>query len=311
MSSSSSALVLLALVISGYLFNLTFYPLRYFSGRAEGQKLFFMAAGSGLIIGAFVFGVTGYLKNLPGFSGSFASNVATAVDTAIPVPFGCRLVLTIVVAIAGGVLLNGVLWLRYGQEGRPIARRVYNRLTDQFGNPLSQLLRRAADRQKLVMLTLKSRKIYCGRILEVPPDIESDGACIEILPSFSGYRDKDSLRLGKEKTQYPVITVWETQQYLYSLREMLQIFEREVARADGAGNSEEVVLERQSLQEEIKEVSSVLSDFGVQQIDVSDWVKVIPIQEIESASFYDPDSYKNWFAEGSDLSASTPTNGAH
>lgn len=61
---------------------------------------------------------------------------------------------------------------------------------------MAQLLRRAADQQKLVMLTLKSRKIYCCRIFEVSPDISSAEACVDILPSFSAYLDKDTLKIG-------------------------------------------------------------------------------------------------------------------
>jgi hypothetical protein len=133
MGASSSALVLLSLVISGYLFNLIFYPLRYFSSRAEGQKLFFMAAGAGLILGAVVFGVTGLLRAKAGFDGSLVARVAAGIDHTIPVPFACRLILTIFVAIFVAFLLNFLLWLRYGRTGRPTAKRVYNKLTDQSG----------------------------------------------------------------------------------------------------------------------------------------------------------------------------------
>jgi len=303
MGLGSSAIALLALVISGYLFNLIAYPIRYFSVRAEGQKLFFMAAGSGLLIGAAVFAATGQIKLVPGFQGTSVHLVAAAIDAAIPVPYACRLVATILAAIGCGFLVNGILWLKYGRDNRPIARRVYNRLTDKFGNPLAQMLRRAADGQKLVMLTLKSRKIYCGRILEVPPNIDGDQAYVEFLPSFSGYRDKETLRLGPGRTEYPIIKIWEVQQYLYSLKGVLDFFEEEIEAFGDIGSAQAVAEERERLESEIRDTESALESLSSNPIDVSDWIKVIPVREIESATFYDPDSYDSWFASIEDAGA--------
>lgn len=294
MGAGSSALVLVTLVISGYLFNLIFYPLRYFSTRAEGQKLFFMAAGAGLILGALVFVATGVIKSSANFADSEILAVAATIDRTIPVPYACRLVLTILLSVAIAFFLNGLLWMRYGRKGRPTAKRVYNKLTGHFGNPLAQLLRRAAEQQKLVLLTLKSRKIYCGRIWELPPDIEDEDACVEVLPSFSTYRDKDTLRMGAEKTDYPVIALWEATQYLYSNRELLRFFDHEVARF-GDVSGEAIAQERMRLIADIDEAQSVVAQFGDLEVNVEDWIKVIPLKEIESASFYDPDAYKAWF----------------
>ena len=302
MGAGSSALILVTLVISGYLFNLIFYPLRYFSTRAEGQKLFFMAAGAGLILGAFVFVVTGLIRENAGLADSSIFAIAAAIDRTIPVPYACRLLLTIVFAVVGAFLLNGLLWLRYGRKGRPTAKRVYNKLTGMFGNPLSQLLRRGAEQQKLVLLTLKSRKIYCGRIWELPTDIEDEDACVELLPSFSTYRDKNTLRMGLEKTDYPVIALWEATQYLYSTRGLLEFFEDEVARF-GDLSGQAIASERARLMADIDEAQSVVAQFGDRTVNVDDWIKVIPLKEIESASFYDPDAYKAWFATVQDSDA--------
>jgi hypothetical protein len=188
----TGALALLPILISGYLFNTIFYPLRYFSGQAEGQKLFFLAAGSGLLIVAAVFVAAGEIAAAEWFAGSMIESVSRSVDRHIPVPHASLLVLSMLAAVALGFACNGLLWFKFGRKGRSTAKQVYNRLTDRFGNALCQILRRGADQQKLVLLNLKSRKVYCGRILEVPPNIEMEGACIELLPSFSGYRDRDA-----------------------------------------------------------------------------------------------------------------------
>lgn len=295
MGAGGAVLILVPLLISGYIFNLIFYPFRYFSSRAEGQNLFFMAAGSGLVLGALVFFITGQVARADWFTGGVAHRIALEIDRSLPVAHACRLLATIFSAVLLAVVLNGLLWIRYRSRGRPTGKRVYDKLTDAFGNPLSQLLRKAADKQKLVMLNLKSRKIYCGRILEVPPDIESDDACIEILPSFSGYRDKVTLEVGQEKTNYPVIDLWEARQFLFSRREFLKLFE-EFERGAPAALREEIRVERAQVEADIRGAEEIIGSFG-EPVDFEphDWVKVIPVREIESASFYDPDAYVSWF----------------
>lgn len=302
MGAGGAVLFFIPLLICGYIFNLIFYPLRYFSGRAEGQKLFFMAAGSGIILGAMSFVLSSIIADAGGFGSSWLFNVAQLVDSSIPVPHASRLLATILGSIILAYAFNGLLWVRYGRNGRPTAKRIYNKLTDEFGNPLCQLLRKAADKQRLVMLTLKSRKVYCGRILEVPPDIEGDDACVELLPSFSAYRKKDTLGIGEEKTEYPVISLWEAKQFVFSRRETLKMID-EYLNIFPPELREPILAEREKITSDIKDAEEVISNFGEPpKFDPLDWVKVIPIKEIESASLYDPEAYDAWFAGRQDNS---------
>lgn len=298
---SAAALALLPLLISGYLFNLIFYPFRYFSSRAEGQKLFFMAAGSGLFLGAAVF--VGAYTILPGSSSdlSDSSDMVRAAKAAIPVPHAFRLLLTLVVAIALGYLFNVLLWLRYIRKPKSTARCVYDRLTEVFGNPLDQLFRRAAETQKLVIVTLRSRKIYCGRIMEVPGNLDATGAFIEILPSFSGYRDKETLRFGTRRTEYPVITLWEAKQYVYSLERLLSLVNTLLPTVSDARARHILSRRQQRLERDLTEARTAVSEVGEPPgFDPNDWVKVLPVAEIESASFYDSRAYNVWFKEPAD-----------
>jgi len=322
MGAGSSAIIVLVLVISGYVFNLIFHPFRYFASRAEGQKLFFMSAGSGILLGAVVFiavsGLKPYLR-----AGSIPLEIAEFVNAAIPIPYAFRLIAT----LAGSVLLATPLNLisvflvkgrRSTQDllkssSRTKAQRVYDRLTELHGSPMAQLFRRATDQQKLVMLTLKSRKIYCGRIFEVPPNIDASDACIEILPSFSAYRDKDSLRMGEQRTDYPVIELWVAKQRLYTLEQNLELFDanfeglrsivmkdiRSPEKADKFMRRVRMALESQ--RQEAKEVVGAF--LFNRELDVADWIKVISVKEIESASFYDPDAYAIWFSDEREESA--------
>lgn len=313
MTAGSSALILMSLLISGYLFNLIFHPFRYFSSRAEGQKLFFMAAGTGLVLGAVIFAVTGMARPWLD-SHSWVLKVAHSLDAAIPIPYACRLLLT----IAASVLLSGLLnflsvQLVRGRRSEKVhanggsrsrAQCVYDRLTEQYGSPMAQLFRRAADRQKLVMITLRSRKIYCGRVFEVPPDIDFPDACIEVLPSFSACRDKDNLRMGESRTDYPVIDLWVARQRVYSLEEQIKLFDLEVKERFQAQVRDPIGKKffrrtKRMLEAELSEARQLVDNVsGGRDFDVSDWIKVIPIREIESASFYDSEAYKAWFSGG-------------
>lgn len=328
MGAGSSAIAVLVLVISGYVFNLIFHPARYFAGRAEGQKLFFMSAGSGILIGTVVFLAVSGLKPCLA-PDSWPLQFAQFVNRSVPIPYAFRLILTLIASVTLSSFLNliSVRFVGGAKEQKQLlkgtartrAQRVYDRLTDSNGSPMAQLFRRAADRQSLVMLTLKSRKIYCGRIFEVPPNIDASDACIEILPSFSAYRDKDSLRMGAERTDYPVIELWIARQRLYTLSQNIDAFDcnraglqqRIVAAGLPAGLAEKFMRRtRRLIETQRKEALDVVTKFqGKREIDVSDWIKVIAIKEIESASFYDPDAYAAWFSKVQE--ASTNENDAN
>lgn len=313
MGAGSSAIVLMALLISGYLFNLNFYPVRYYSNKAEGQKLFFMAAGSGMLLGALVFGVLGLLRTQLNNDSSIIL-VAGAINGAIPVPHASRLLATMVTSVALARLLNLIsVWLVGGRgaladspdglKARSRAQRVYDRLTEREGGAMAQLLRRAVDEQKLVMLTLKSRKIYCGRVFEIPFDLDEDRACIEILPSFSTWRDKDSLKLGEPRTEYPVNDLWEAQQRLYSVEEQLSLVDAHLSdpafsdMKDTERGRKFLRRVKRGFEQERDELDSLIREVSSgREIDINDWIKVILIKEIESLSFYDSEAYKDWFA---------------
>jgi len=316
MGAGSSAIAVLVLVISGFIFNLIFHPVRYFSSRAEGQKLFFMSAGSGILLGALVFLAVSWLKPcLP--ADSWPLRLAQFVNQSIPIPYAFRLILSLVGSVALALILNlfsvWIVGIATAKQKllkgnyRTKAQRVYDRLTDWNGSSMAQLFRRAADNQSLVMLTLKSRKIYCGRVFEVPPNIDAADACIEILPSFSAYRDKDSLRMSRARTDYPVIELWIARQRLYTLQENIRLFDLNSAQLysrmvssqlDATVAAKFLRRARRMLESQRKDAAEVVDKFqGRKDFDVEDWIKVISIKEVESASFYDPDAYAIWFSK--------------
>src|SRR5690606_29087418 len=65
---------------------------------------------------------------------------------------------------------------------------------------------------------------------------------------------------------------------------------------------EEIRVERAEVEADIRGAEEIISSFGEPvAFEPTDWVKVIPVREIESASFYDPDAYDAWF--GTEVSA--------
>lgn len=296
MAMGGTALILLPLLISGYLFNLVFYPLRYFSGRAEGQRLFFMAAGSGLILTVLTFGLIDLLSDHLGERSDLLARLMAATNRTAPIPDAFRSTLTVLASVASAFCLNGILLVVHRKRPQSTAKCVYNWLTVRFGSNLAQLLRRAAEEQRFVMLTLKSRKIYCGHVREAPTDTDKEDVQIEIVPLFSSYRDKDTLRMG-ERTEYPLIDLWAARRYLESRIDERDLFERK-AKSLGFDASQPLIKqELDKLDAKIESATQALAKFGdVGDIRAEDWIKTIPIREIESASFYDPDANQAWFS---------------
>ncbi|MGH8466251.1 MAG: hypothetical protein ACRER5_19090, partial [Pseudomonas sp.] len=135
MGAGSSAIAVLVLVISGFIFNLIFHPVRYFSSRAEGQKLFFMSAGSGILLGALVFLVVSGVKPLLPVD-SWPLRLAQFINQSIPVPYAFRLILALIGAAVLASFLNLFsVWIVRGAkekqqhlkgEPRTRAQRVYD-----------------------------------------------------------------------------------------------------------------------------------------------------------------------------------------
>lgn len=322
MGPGGSAIVLMTLVISGYLFNLIFHPFRYFAKRAEGQRLFFMSAGTGLVLAAFTFTTVGLLKwCLP--TNHLLLRWAELFHAAVPIDHATKLMVTLV----GGMLLAKLLnlgaarlvgarpspshdWVEKA-TGATRAQRVFDALTEKHGSPMAKLLRRAVDQQKLVMVTLKSRKIYCGHILEVAADIDAADACLEILPSFSAYRDKDTLKMGDERTSYPAIDVWQAKRRLSTAEQELLLLRAELIRLVPRESIEAMEPALRQYEQELKSEIKVLEAYmdaapGGRDFDVVDWVKVIPLKDVESASFYDTEAYKAWFSDRPSKKSATP-----
>jgi hypothetical protein len=203
---------LLPIITAGFILNAIWYRTRYATSLAEGQRLFFMCAAAGFVIAAVAFPI--YRRFLPSWIDEF-------VTCYYPGSHVGELILTLVVA----PIAAGVLNLRYMVPTWISQRSVckggswewaFTKLAARYGNSLQKLLVKATESRQLVLLTLTSRKVYCGVIAQMPPNFQSDALFVEIIPKFSATRDKDSL-LMDHKLEYRAFHIWTQLQRISSL----------------------------------------------------------------------------------------------
>jgi hypothetical protein len=68
---------------------------------------------------------------------------------------------------------------------------------ESSGNSLHQLLHQSVLKHVPILITLASRKVYVGYVTE-SPNLKPDNQHLSLLPVFSGYREKDSLKVVLE-----------------------------------------------------------------------------------------------------------------
>lgn len=288
---------LLPVLTAGYLFNIVFYRTRFVAASAEGQRLFFMCAASGLFIAVLVF---------PAYHWLIGPRLDPPLAAVLPTAHLGPLMGTLLLAPLIAALLNlgYVAWhtIITDELGDSTWEWLFAKLTLRFGSPLQRLLIRAAERQDLVMLSLQSRKVYCGLIARLPASGRSgDQQYVQIIPKFSATRDKDSLRLTEQIDYFP-FSLWQAQQRVSSLQRLQSMMERVGLSHPVAVRGEVRTLA--DIHEELRELEQLLVDVDknvapgyLERLRIDDWAKVIPVAQIESASVFDEEAFDGWFAD--------------
>jgi hypothetical protein len=206
-SGNGTSLVgILPLLAAGFIFNGIFYITRFRLSKADGQRLFFSCVISGFTVGCIAFAACYALRShVP--ADSVLRQTMDWLHRSIPVPYGLTFTATILLAVIFGHCANAYLWVRKKMKAPHDKRRVsvwaYWRSMPEYITALDELLRRAVFDDKLVLLCLKSRKVYCGLISETRGNHESAVAHVQLIPAFSITRDKDTLKFKAEtKTEY-------------------------------------------------------------------------------------------------------------
>jgi hypothetical protein len=229
------------------------------------------------------------------------------------VPYGLTFIAAMLSAYIAGHLGNLYLLARKKIKAPKDDRRVsvwmYWRTMPEYITAFDELFARALRDDKLVLISLKSRKVYCGLITETRGDHDSAVAHVQFLPSFSITRDKEKLQFDwATKTEYIAYSLKRTAEREASIQAEIESAKQAIAfverfakeRPAIAGLQREFVararMQIEDSQKECERLGNVLKPYLRDgQLSVSDWVKVIPVTEIESVTIYKDDDYQKWF----------------
>ena len=173
---------------------------------------------------------------------------------------------------------------RSGESYTSLRERVLLDSLQRSGDVLMPLLVRCFERNTLLQISLKSRKVYCGLIVTRPLAIWRAPTHISLLPKFSTVRNKDTLTWEAAKTDYPAFEKYTLEQRLNVLQTGLEFLSSDPSKANIADD----------LQNECAKIQDILAQFD--GLNVDDWTKLIPVEQIETISPFDELAYERWFA---------------
>lgn len=183
------AVLLLLPLVGGFIFSSSFNPTRYLASREEGHRLYFRAAFFGLGLFVVVVFLRQWLKADFEFYRALEGKLRALLagylkDAEKPYAFDLTIVAVESVLISWPLakLCNFFYW-----KGPALARAIKH---DDF----EQLLNEAVSRTLPIALSMSSRKVYVGFVMQTF-DPAHDRKWIKILPLVSGYRDKDNLQI--------------------------------------------------------------------------------------------------------------------
>lgn len=183
------AVLLLLPLVGGYLFSNSCNLTRYLASREEGHRLYFRAAFWGFALFLLAIFLRQWLKaDLDTYRAAETNFRAWVTPYMKDAEKGYTFDLT--AAAVGSLLLafpvakvvNLFCW-----RGWALAKAIRH---DDF----ERLLNEAVERTIPIALTMKSRKVYVGFVMQTF-DPSRDRKWIKILPLVSGYRDSTTLRM--------------------------------------------------------------------------------------------------------------------
>gem|GEM_PF-5562909 len=160
------------------------------------------------------------------------------------------------------------------------------------GNPMRRMLVQAVDSNgaQLLLLSLSSRKVYCGAVRRLPSTTSGE-EFIEVIPMFSATRNKDTL-LFEHRIDYPAFHIWRLRRRIDMLMRLSKLAARNAEAANDLDVIEEELADHMAL---LASVTETAPEHYKDKIDIDLWSKVIPARTIESLSFFDEEGNDRWF----------------
>jgi hypothetical protein len=169
--------LLLLPLLSGFLFLHLTHLFRFRAQRLDGYRLLMESAIAGV---ALVF--IGRVLTASLQSTKMGSWLAGHWNHFSPFDYSGAAILCFPLAWLVAAIWNRLLGLEAAKE----------RIMKEHGNVFLKLLHEAEKGRDLISVTLDSRKWYVG-LVAGSPNLSPEEAYFQLLPIFSGYRDKDNL----------------------------------------------------------------------------------------------------------------------
>lgn len=201
-------LVIMIVLVCGFWYTENHYQSRIRQARSNGWASYFYVAmhgckfaiqGFGLVLGflLLLLLLTAIIELLgliwPALHADLYSWLTEITFLTYPLFFWLSLGASALIAYEAGIKA------RHQIEDESKRQAAYREVAAQDG--VESLLLQAIDEDKLVFVTLKSRKVYIGYVA-APRTEHSQTQHLAIIPYISGYRDKDTLRYYEQHRYY-------------------------------------------------------------------------------------------------------------
>lgn len=197
-------LILMVVLVCGFWYTQNHYQSRIKLARSDGWNAYFYVAMHGLklavqgvavvLIFFLALLVISFVANhillfWVNYDFNFYSWMTEIKVMSYPLFFWLSLLMAGLMAAAQGHNAKMAL------ENNEVRQRAYREMAAQDG--IEALLVQAIDEDKLIFVTLKSRKVYIGYVA-APRMEHHETQHLAIIPYISGYRDKDTLRYHEQ-----------------------------------------------------------------------------------------------------------------
>jgi hypothetical protein len=269
--------LLLLPLLGGFIFARFWYRTSFYFIRLEKEPLLLYSACAGFCFLALAF---------------FLTSLGTYLFPSIPtwwssyVPFAYSGTATL--AFTLGAILWWPLNLLYRKESHKT--KVVDKIIGEGGDRMELLLRKAQKQEKMISLTLKSKKVYVGYV-QASVDPKGKMSSVGILPVRSGYRDEK-------------LNLIFTKEYAVVLQELRERYKKEKEDYDNAKlrlneleninlqgpenikqNKEQLHGMRTRAKEEMETLTSLINDYEIN----------VPMDEVCILSIYNDEQYKQYF----------------
>ncbi|MBC6399475.1 MAG: hypothetical protein GDA51_05740 [Ekhidna sp.] len=192
--------ILILPLIGGYYFLSESYYFKFKYDRISDQRLIFSSA-----IAGFVFLIPAFISNivLEALNGDctvkpFASYFG------LDMSYLGTSILSFLYAFLGVKVPNKLIDNREKREEKSNRKNRVKKSIKKYGELLEIVLLDAFEEDKMVSITLKSNKVYVGWSIYIDEPDQNKKEYIQVVPTFSGYRDTDTKELYLT-TEYPLI----------------------------------------------------------------------------------------------------------